>query len=753
MRGAGIVLSAACAIACAALAPAAGAATITPTVATDDITDNGNCTLREAVQASNTNAAVDLCTAGSTAAADTIVLNAGLYPLTLPGAGEIGNQTGDLDVVPTAGSPLTIVSNLAESEIDGTSGANTDRVIEKSSGSGATTLTLTRIRLDDGTPQAGESGGALRAVGATRVVLNDSRVTNSDTDSRGGGMLVVDDLTLNGSTVSGNASTETTGAVGAGIRTNGDVTISRSTIIDNHANAPDDADVDEVFGGGIAATIGSLTIVDSTIGGNTVNPADASDTGAGAGIFAEDIPVAIGRSTITSNLVTGVPAARLGGGVFYRDLAPLDGTLEVENSTFEGNLGGGGGFELGGALRIIGGVSEISSSTFMINNANTGRSIQYDDFVAGDDPNSSVSVRGSIFDELNPACTAADPITNSGFNIDKGTSCGFGSANGSISSTDPNVQELDDNGGPTLTGDLPSSSPAVDKIPPASCANVDGAPVAADQRGAPRGFDEDGDTIAECDMGAYELNRCRDEIVDVVGTAGVDDITGTAGEDSILALGGNDTIDGDGGDDAICGDAGDDDIREGFDGAADEFDGGPGTDEFRFPDPGSLTGVKIDLATGVATTAVGPGELNLLFSIEDGKGALGPDNLIGDGGPNTLNGVGGLDTITGNAGVDNLLGDLSNDSIFARDGGFDTVDCGGGTGDSAQLDRIAVDSSVIGCEAQDFLPEPVIVPPPNQGDGGGGQGQAAPKKKCKKGQKLKKGRCVKKKRKKKRRSG
>ena len=750
MRGAGIVLSAACALACAAPASVASAATITPTVAADDITDNGNCTLREAVEASNTNAAVDLCTAGSTAAADTIVLNFGLYLLTLPGAGEIGNQTGDLDVVPTTGSPLTIVSNLAESEIDGTSGANTDRVIEKSSGGSATTLTLTRVRLDDGTPQAGESGGALRAVGATRVVLNDSRVTNSDTDSRGGGMLVVDDLTLNDSTVSGNASTETSGEVGAGIRTNGDVTISRSSIINNNANAPDDADVDEVFGGGIAATIGSLTIVDSTIGGNTVNPADASDTAAGAGIFADDIPVTIRRSTITTNLVTGVPFARLGGGVFYRDLAPLDGTLEVENSTFEGNLGGGGGFEQGGALRIIGGVTEISSSTFMLNNANTGRSIQYDDFVAGDDPGSSVSVRGSIFDESNPACTAADPITNSGFNIEKGTSCGFGSANGSISGTDPNVQDLDDNGGPTLTGDLLSSSPAVDKIPPASCANVDGAPVDTDQRGAPRGFDEDGDAIAECDMGAYELNRCRDEIVDVVGTPGADDITGTAGSDSILGLAGADEIDGGADDDAICAGEGDDVIAEGFGGVADDFDGGPGTDELRFPDPGSLTGGKIDLTTGVATTAAGPGELNLLFSIEDARGALGPDILIGDGGPNTLSGVGGLDTITGNAGVDTLLGGLSNDSIFARDGGFDAVDCDGGTGDSAQLDRIVVDTSVIGCETQDFLPEPVIVPPPNQGGGGGGvQNQAAPKK-CKKGQKLKKGRCVKKKRKKKR---
>ena len=188
----------------AVLAPVAGAATITPDVATDDITTNGNCTLREAVQASNTNAVVDACTAGSSAAADTISLNGPQFNLTLPGAGENLNQTGDLDVVLSTTSPLTIISSLAETEIDGNAGANSDRVIEKSTGASASSLTLTRIELNDGKAPAGESGGALRVVGSTEVTLNDSRVTNSDTDSRGGGMLVVDTLTLNDSTVSGN---------------------------------------------------------------------------------------------------------------------------------------------------------------------------------------------------------------------------------------------------------------------------------------------------------------------------------------------------------------------------------------------------------------------------------------------------------------------------------------------------------------------------------------------------------------------
>ena len=52
--------------------------------------------LREAIQAANTDLAVDACPAGG--AADTMMVPAGVYLLTLAGAGEDGNATGDLDV-------------------------------------------------------------------------------------------------------------------------------------------------------------------------------------------------------------------------------------------------------------------------------------------------------------------------------------------------------------------------------------------------------------------------------------------------------------------------------------------------------------------------------------------------------------------------------------------------------------------------------------------------------------------------------
>jgi CSLREA domain-containing protein len=65
-----------------AFAPAAHAAgtTITVTTTSDDSTVDGNCSLREALQAANTDHAVDTCPAGN--GADTIVLGPSTYTLT-----------------------------------------------------------------------------------------------------------------------------------------------------------------------------------------------------------------------------------------------------------------------------------------------------------------------------------------------------------------------------------------------------------------------------------------------------------------------------------------------------------------------------------------------------------------------------------------------------------------------------------------------------------------------------------------------
>ena len=73
------------------------AATINVDSSSDALQNDDNCTLREAVQAANTDQAVDRCAAGS--GADIIVIPAGTYTLTIAGANEDDNATGDLSLI------------------------------------------------------------------------------------------------------------------------------------------------------------------------------------------------------------------------------------------------------------------------------------------------------------------------------------------------------------------------------------------------------------------------------------------------------------------------------------------------------------------------------------------------------------------------------------------------------------------------------------------------------------------------------
>ncbi len=716
------------------LAPGAGAATITPTVTTDDLTNNGNCTLREAVLAADGNAAVDQCAAGESAAPDEIVLDQPLYNLTLAGANEDSNLTGDLDVFLNPAGPLTIRGDNGESTIDG---GNADRVIDVKTTT-ASSLTLDDIRLDHGHPPAG-TGGALRVPGLNSVTLTGSRVTGSTSTSDGGGMQVVGDLTLIGSTVSGNVSTAPTGLVGGGIRATKSLTIDSSSITNNAVASPDDANTDDIFGGGIAASGGSVSVVESTIASNTVTALDSADASHGAGIYAENAPLRIERSTIDNNTVSAASGLSSGGGIDYTDLGTINGSLVVENSTLTDNHAQTDA----AALQVRGGSTNIRSSTFTLNSAAAGRSIFYD--VAGV-AGSSLAVGATILSENGSTeCSTNGSIDSTGFNIDRGTSCGL-TGTGDLQSTNPNLLGEADNGGPTVTHALPAGSPAIDRIPAGACTGVDDHPLATDQRGAPRGFDEDGDGLAECDVGAYELNRCQGKIVDTLpngsgaGTAAADVILGTAGADLIDPRQGNDTI---------CTGGGDDSVIERPGGGDDAVDGGEGSDTLLLGNgpPASPAGT-VDLSAGTASST---GMTAALSSFEDASGSPADDTLIGDSGPNELNGQLGDDTIDGGGGPDLLFGGGDDDRLLARDGFPDTVDCGPGAADTAQTDRLSLDA-VSGCEALDALAEPSIVPPPGAPPANAGKAKCKrKKKKHKKHGVAAKKKCKKKKKKKRRR--
>jgi hypothetical protein len=102
------------------------------------------------------------------------------------------------------------------------------------------------------------------------------------------------------------------------------------------------------------------------------------------------------------------------------------------------------------------------------------------------------------------------PITSAGYNLDRGSSCGFAPPLDLENVLGTIIDPLLDNGGPTRTQALPLGSPALDLIPVAECNDDDLLPPAGvqalteDQRGYPRPFPAGG----ACDAGSYEMFAC-----------------------------------------------------------------------------------------------------------------------------------------------------------------------------------------------------------------------------------------------------
>lgn len=219
----------------------------------DELNANGNCSLRESFQSANTDTAVDACLAGS--GTDTIILSAGTYTLSLIGAGEDANATGDLDI----NSNLTISGAGATSTtIDG--GA-IDRVFEVHLG---TTVQVNGVTIQNGSI-AGFGGGIFNRGTMTidQSSIDDNETTGTNLSGGGGGIFNQGTMTITKSTVSNNTSQ----GRGAGIY-NLDLTlnITNSTISTNTG----------LNGAGIFNRFGTVQLSNSTVANNT-----ATDNGGG----------------------------------------------------------------------------------------------------------------------------------------------------------------------------------------------------------------------------------------------------------------------------------------------------------------------------------------------------------------------------------------------------------------------------------------------------------------------------------------
>jgi CSLREA domain-containing protein len=378
----------------------------------DELNTDGDCSLREAIEAANTNSVVDGCARGCRD--DTVFVPAGTYTLTIPGPNEDANRTGDLDILDNAfihgaGADLTILD-----------GNNLDRVLDIHPGrtvavNGVTVtgghihdwngggilnqgiLTLNGVALREnqiismyGYGGAGLANSAL--VQDATATLNDCLITEN-TAPLGGGIEnaawtnLRATLLLNRSTVSDNTALLCCGGglyhgYYEGATDSVSLMILADSAIENNMsseygsgggifgiggpldNAGTTLTVDHCtirnnhvttsasgngVGGGLYTWATTTTVLASTISGNTATCASLDSCGAGGGILARESTTMVLDSTISHNTASGTGFGSLGGGVFL-----LTGAATFANSTISGNQVSGAGIPdasgLGGGI-------------------------------------------------------------------------------------------------------------------------------------------------------------------------------------------------------------------------------------------------------------------------------------------------------------------------------------------------------------------------------------------------------------------
>ncbi len=480
----------------------AQAATITPTVFTDDNTDNGNCTLREAILAANGDVPEDQCPAGS--GPDAVQLLAGTYTLSVGPAGDGAGLTGDLDV---SNDDLTIRG--AGASVTAIDGGGLDRVLQVGEAGPAITIHVEALTITGGNVTG--DGGGIRLESGDTMFLADVAITANMATGSGGAIENNGVMRLDRSVLTGNESASDSGAIE---NFGGDLTIVATTFTGNRTSST----------GGAIENYDDLHIEDSWFTGNV------SESGsAGAIRMLSGSSTTIIRTAFTGNRAEGSSGGALEG----------DGTITIENSTFSGNHAQ----TRGGAIRSTGSASvTVSSSTVAFNDAVLDSGAFFE---GGGTYTLSNTIVGKNSAPTAPNCDEFGSYASNGHNVVGDGSCGATQPTDKPN-TDPLLGPLGDNGGPTPTHALLAGSPAIDAG--AGC-------PATDQRGAPRS--------GACDIGAYELVLCRDAVVNRVGTAGDDLLTGTDAADGFLALQGNDTLSGLRGADRGCGGEGNDKVSGG----------------------------------------------------------------------------------------------------------------------------------------------------------------------------------------------
>ena len=321
-------------------------------------------------------------------------------------------------------------------------------------GPGADLLAVERSTVD-GTPMF----RILEVFGAT-VTVRDLTIRKGVNDDGGGGIYsqVKATLTLDRCVVSDN-----TDALGAGILSSDsiltllDTSITGNTAIGNGGNGFSG-------GAGIYAQGGEVTLVDSTISGNSANNTDGDNNGGGIYNFAAAV-------TLINSTVSGNSAPAFGGGIYNYAAQGGEASVTVTNCTLSGNSALHGGGIYNGFAGNNGNIVTLEIGNSLLNAGTSGENLY-------------LGAARSISDGHNLSSDDAGGGAGAGPG-------GYLDNIGDLRNTDPKLGQLADNGGFTATHALLSGSAAIN-------AGDDASAPLRDQRGYARN--------GNSDIGSFEFN-------------------------------------------------------------------------------------------------------------------------------------------------------------------------------------------------------------------------------------------------------
>lgn len=349
------------AFAAAWLARQASAATITVTLEFDrfDGSANSGCSLREAIQSANTNAAFAGCQASGAFGDDVIVFDSAVSTVFITrtvSGGNNDNEDGDLDVYVGSISGTLTIRGPVTVEVQGLF----DRAFDVyPDGSDQGTFTLEQVTVRGGDLRLGPTtdnttvssaqlecvygGGGVRLNAGVKGVLDGAAVRENKAAYAGGGICVQAgaSLVMSGTRVLSNtvglAGNQQVDYVlgGGGIWSSGALVITNGEVLHNRA-VLSGGFYGFAGGGGIGIVTGSLHIVGGVIGDNTVTQ-NAPD-----------------------------PYEAQGGGIVALRLDSTPAEVTLDGVRVEGNRVLSGAFSYGGGVALLQGVRAVITNNAVI---------------------------------------------------------------------------------------------------------------------------------------------------------------------------------------------------------------------------------------------------------------------------------------------------------------------------------------------------------------------------------------------------